>query len=352
MEKVVYLLGAGFSAPLNLPVISDFYIKAKRMVESHNDEVFKKSFGVVEDKVRKISNIKHYFDSDQYNIEEILSILEMMDYLKEEKNAEHFRSYIAEVIKYYTPKIEDLRELNMSNFYDFIFTYNEKLRTYGFFVADILNLQLSKNKGDRKVFWFPIENPEFSYSIITLNYDLVIENFVRFLAGEGNNLFINEKEVNIEDLIDEKIAKLHGSVEPLKLVPPTWNKGSDEELLNEWKKAYKFLKEANHIRVLGYSLPNSDSYIKYLLKAAILECENLQSIDVICLDKGGTVKERYDDFVKFNFYKFKNVDILNYLLINFKLHREEFSKIVNEPNKSYFVLDFKYLENAHSDFMN
>ena len=29
MEKVVYILGAGFSAPLGLPVISNFYEKSK-----------------------------------------------------------------------------------------------------------------------------------------------------------------------------------------------------------------------------------------------------------------------------------------------------------------------------------
>jgi hypothetical protein len=31
VEKVVYLLGAGFSAPLGLPVMSNFLIKAKQV---------------------------------------------------------------------------------------------------------------------------------------------------------------------------------------------------------------------------------------------------------------------------------------------------------------------------------
>ena len=40
MERVVYLLGAGFSAPLGLPVMSNFLEKSKYMYfeESENEE--------------------------------------------------------------------------------------------------------------------------------------------------------------------------------------------------------------------------------------------------------------------------------------------------------------------------
>ena len=51
MEKVVYLLGAGFSAPLGLPIISDFHIKAKRMSSNHESRAFKEAFRVIKDKI-------------------------------------------------------------------------------------------------------------------------------------------------------------------------------------------------------------------------------------------------------------------------------------------------------------
>ncbi len=79
MENVVYLLGAGFSAPLGLPVMSNFLEKAKDLYFS--DEIKYKSFFKVLDKIKDLSIIKNYYHADLLNIEEILSILEMQQFL-------------------------------------------------------------------------------------------------------------------------------------------------------------------------------------------------------------------------------------------------------------------------------
>ncbi len=69
MDKVVYITGAGFSAPLGLPVMSNFLLKAKDMYAvnskkyAHFQEVFEQLDGM--------ARIKHYFSSDLFNIEEI-----------------------------------------------------------------------------------------------------------------------------------------------------------------------------------------------------------------------------------------------------------------------------------------
>lgn len=106
MERVVYLLGAGFSAPLGIPVMSDFLSKSKDMhsLEPTKYQHFQEVFKTIKD----MSVAKNYFNADLFNIEEILSILEMKDYLNSSGNSDMFKKYIADVIKYYTPNPEDV----------------------------------------------------------------------------------------------------------------------------------------------------------------------------------------------------------------------------------------------------
>jgi hypothetical protein len=104
MDKVVYLLGAGFSAPLGLPVVSNFRIKSYELFArdpekfSHFQEVF--------DRINDLSRIKNFYDANLYNIEEILSLLEMEQHLEGKRLAESFIKYIVDVVSHYTPAIE------------------------------------------------------------------------------------------------------------------------------------------------------------------------------------------------------------------------------------------------------
>ena len=108
MQKIVYILGAGFSHPLGLPVMSDFIDMAKDLYSkdaqkySHFSDVFKNIH-------EKLAWIKTVYDTDLYNIEEVLSILEMRKSLDssndntKEKELEGYRQFIIDVIKDYTP---------------------------------------------------------------------------------------------------------------------------------------------------------------------------------------------------------------------------------------------------------
>lgn len=51
MERIVYLLGAGFSAPLGLPIMSDFYFKSQDMFMAEPDKYshFKEVFDTIRD---------------------------------------------------------------------------------------------------------------------------------------------------------------------------------------------------------------------------------------------------------------------------------------------------------------
>ncbi|OMD09847.1 SIR2 family protein [Paenibacillus odorifer] len=340
MEKVVYILGAGFSAPLGIPVMSNFIVKAKDLYFSdqekygHFDEIFTL--------LNQMSVIKNYFKTDLYNIEEILSILEMNNYLSGSSDSEKFKVFLNDVIEHYTP-IEKNVESLPGNWYDFVFGRGPT-RGYVNFVAELFNLSIRKigSSNNTDLIFEPIKNPNVDYSVISLNYDLVLENALYFLS----NNYYNSKHISFnKDLEDVpntvRLSKLHGCIELGNIVPPTWNKSSNSQLANTWKAAQKQLREANHIRIIGYSLPISDSYMKYMIKSSLLESKHLKSLDVITLDPTGEVKERYDDFIDFNYYKFKNGNVTNYLE-NLK-PQSDFS---NRGERIYNLL-----ETTHSDFM-
>jgi hypothetical protein len=101
MERIVYLLGAGFSAPLGLPVMSTFLFKSKDMFAV--DPVKYGHFKDVFDTIAKIGVAKSYYETNIFNIEDVLSILEMTDHLEGQTLREEFIHYIVDVIKYYTP---------------------------------------------------------------------------------------------------------------------------------------------------------------------------------------------------------------------------------------------------------
>lgn len=49
------------------------------------------------------------------------------------------------------------------------------------------------------------------------------------------------------------------------IIPPTFNKGAENSYLNQvWSSAAEALKEAENIIVIGYSLPETDQFFKYL----------------------------------------------------------------------------------------
>ncbi|MGE0910490.1 hypothetical protein ACQGRJ_09880 [Bacillus atrophaeus] len=338
MEKIVYVLGAGFSAPLGLPVMSNFILRAKDIYFS-NEERYK-HFKEVFDLLNNMSVIKNFFNTDLYNIEEILSILEMNEYINENGEFERFKKFIVDVIEFTTPKYELMDNL-IINWQKTILGNTEINRFYGTFISNLAGLKLTLD-GQK-----PTHNKEFiwtkafdkvEYSIVSFNYDLVIENYFEYI---NDNFYLDNDP---EDII--KISKLHGCVKKGNIVPPTWNKSSNQNLLKEWQGAWDLLKKANQIRILGYSLPITDSYIKYFLKSAILESQHLKKIDVITLDNDKREAElRYNDFIDFNYYRFKNGNVLDYLTELFK--RQFHNHKVTDSH-----VNFKHLEETHEYFMS
>jgi hypothetical protein len=77
------------------------------------------------------------------------------------------------------------------------------------------------------------------------------------------------------------------------IVPPTWNKAEYQQVANVWKHAARHLSEAENIIVIGYSLPESDQFFRYLFALGTIGDARPQRFWVVDPDPRGHVKERF-----------------------------------------------------------
>src|SRR5262249_32290290 len=83
------------------------------------------------------------------------------------------------------------------------------------------------------------------------------------------------------------------TAEPL-IVPPTWSKtGHYEQIAVVWQRAAKHLSEARNIIVVGYSLPRTDEFFRYLYALGTVSQTRLQQFIVVNNDRTEKVKRRF-----------------------------------------------------------
>ena len=308
--------------------MSDFLEKSKDLHFSGDPKYkhFKNVFVTIAD----MHKAKSYYNTDLHNIEEILSILEMQQTLSGERKKRQFLRYITDVIHHFTPPVapQDNTEWP-EDWVGSLFSQKRWLPGYGYFVACLFNAtftmthlrQMHGYTSGPVVFEESVG--EVSYAVVTLNYDIVLESICQYMNSTFNTKVgltsFNSPEIRFRRAGDEyaeggcNLSKLHGSVDSPAIIPPTWNKTLSRDIAQEWRIAYGALKDANHIRILGYSLPVADSYVKYLLKSAVIETQNLKSLDIICRDSDGAVKRRYAEFIDYPKWRFIEDDIEKYL---------------------------------------
>jgi hypothetical protein len=353
-KRVVYFLGAGFSAPLGPPVMSEFLDKSKELyrVNPTKFDYFTRVFS----EIGKIHATMKYFKTDPNNIEEILSIIEMRTQLGGDSLIDTFRDYIADVI------ISSTREFTLrtpdparpSDWDNHIFGPEDDVWSdYARFVASLHNLAFSHHHkgGEPPIRWERVSDPQTRYDVISLNYDRVLEtvceSFENEYKGETPLHFQREPDTSAGEPASPWLVKLHGSVDSREdITPPTWSKALTKSVEGQWKVAYHLLAEANHIRVLGYSLPTLDTNVQYLLKSAVVRAEHesfgpLQSFHVITKDPDGRAKERYQNLFRFRGFQLVDASIEKIYLRHIKTPKQAIEGPVCCTT----------LEEAHGEFM-
>lgn len=305
MERVVYILGAGFSAPHGLPVVRNFIEKAKDLFAREPGKYahFVDAFKVIDE----YSKIKNLFKSDLLNVEEVLSLVETRSQLLGEVFPNTFERFINDVVRAYTYPVGDKpagpggAPSSWPNFWN----DSGGWRGYLNFVASLFQLEARVHNGGASVVR---RRCDVQYDVVTLNYDTLLEDCASFIADavdarDGTIRFARPGDDQQAGSVS--LSKIHGTVGG-RIVPPTWAKAPRPEILREWQAAYLVISKANHIRVIGYSLPRADAYVHYLLKAAAADIAHLKTFDVITIDGDGSTRGRYDALLEFHNYRFAN----------------------------------------------
>lgn len=349
-KNIVYILGAGFSAPLQIPVMSNFIDRASQIRDTDDRYTY---FNEVISLIESCMPASLVFKHNPVNIEEVLSLLEMKNTLTSGKAKQTLVNFVIDVIKASTPPIPEFRFRNMpSKTWEALFTSSQEWQGYCAFVASLSKLQFHETTDhDLRGIAVDATDPEVNYSILSLNYDMVLENVCEFLRNSywwGSNSKVQFSESNHDGKSYRwpLLVKIHGSVDPGNIVIPTFNKelfGSQLSLT--WQLAYNALFNANEIRVIGYSLPQTDSYIKYLLMASVNRFRHLNRIDWIVRDSRKEVIQRVKEFVRFEHKRIAKADSSKYL-------RSVFGHTVNKhEHRGANSITFGQLEQAHEEFM-
>jgi hypothetical protein len=350
-KSVVYLLGAGFSAPLGIPTMSNFMAKARQLKRGHPEFAY---FDDVITLVHTTVSATTFFHHDSDNIEQALSLLEMKDVLEVGKPNAKLIQFIVDVIDRSTREMPLFDPAKMAaNRWSDVFTADIVWPGYCSFVASLAGLCFRDvtRQGTRRIAVEKTPN-DINYSVLSLNYDLVLEKVCQFLErsyrwepirriGSAPNASASDEQVW------PTIVKLHGSIDTRDIIPPTFNKGLyGSDLPESWRQAYHMLQHANEIRVIGYSLPLTDSYIKYLLMASVDKLKDLDRIDWITTDSGNVMTERLRQFLSFKDKYIAKSDVSSYLnaVLVHATHPAQSSGNAE-------VL-FDKLEHAHEEFMN
>lgn len=90
-----------------------------------------------------------------------------------------------------------------------------------------------------------------------------------------------------------RFASTEVDPEPV-IVPPSWNKADYHAALSDvWAAAAKHLSEAEHIYVIGYSLPETDSFFRHLYALGSVGATPLRKIAVFNPDSTGVTDARF-----------------------------------------------------------
>jgi hypothetical protein len=176
-----------------------------------------------------------------------------------------------------------------------------------------------------------------NYDLITFNYDTILETLAYNI--EKTLTLMDKKNLNTEEIDNHSIryCKLHGSIEKDNIIPPTWAKTNIPQIERDWIDAQELLKNANEIRIIGFSFPETDNHISYLLKSALIENKNLKSLDVICLDQNDIVKTRYRSIFTTDKFRFVSKSV-----------GELFDCLVDKPRNKKENYNQSDLEMAHA----
>jgi hypothetical protein len=326
--KTVFILGAGASQLAGAPLMGNFLDVASDLLRKKMPGVVgaENEFEDVFDAIAELQGVhsKSYLDLD--NVEIVFGAIEMGLLLKklggrDEESIKKLRDSLITLI---------YKTLECSTLFPVSDRRISPPRPYGSFM-DILNAVKEEES---------LHDPH-QFTFITFNYDLCMDVALNYLRGGYDYCLKPYENPGVSPLL-----KLHGSINwglsddgtiipyttrearfdflhdstevfynlgsslnhkkhdgkplsgPPVIVPPTWNKNSYHgQLSYVWSRAATELAEAENIFVIGYSLPETDSFFRYLYALGAESDTKIRNFVVINKDDTGIVENRFKDLI-------------------------------------------------------
>jgi hypothetical protein len=305
--KTVFILGAGASVDCGAPLMRDF-LKTAKTLQS------RKAFGsdsndiqtVLDTAFKDLRPVQVKSSIDYQNVEELFSAIDMGVFLGVfgSRNVTTLSDLGRAIRVFIYRTIEETVRIPFDG------------RQFGLLkgYSDLATTTLNKTRDTARL-------GQIDVSFITFNYDTCLE-FALVRSGLGVNYGLSETFIDQDECsyqVSVPVMKLHGSINwamcakynvivpteinpwrrasaislfdqqhPLRLdlgtrirgrqhkcgnlldvvpyiVPPTWDKASGATGLKDvWRGAAKELASADNIVVIGYSMPATDTFFKYL----------------------------------------------------------------------------------------
>ncbi|MBM4341423.1 MAG: hypothetical protein FJ110_18000 [Deltaproteobacteria bacterium] len=330
--KTIYVLGAGCSHHTGAPLLRDFLVKARLLMESEKELVYKESFVRIFKWIDNLRSASYYVEFDLDNLEHIFSLADMLRQIGSEEGERYFsdlRYVVMETLDRCQLRWEGQR-IQPDNLYD---RFVQNLR------------ELNKQRRDK------ITQTQGAFerdTIITFNYDVMLDYAIRFqttsfdyclgapqspdcfkllkLHGstswaicrkcttspqivkaspipEGFSVspFLDDgQQINFKMVTDVlkntpcSNCKEKDVLEPI-LIPPTWSKAIEKTpLVKVWETAVNEIMNAFQIIVIGYSMPPTDTFFQYLLTLGLASNAKLNRVVVVNKDNSEDFKGRYE----------------------------------------------------------
>lgn len=327
----LFIFGAGASKEAGGPLMYDFLDKAQDLLRLNTCGVIeaKREFDMVFEAVAELQAIHAKAFLDLNNLEVLFGAIEMGKLLRKlgtrtpDQIQELHNALITLIYKTLECSIAfPVRQSSGGPGYNSIVP-PKPYDSFASIIKDVL-----KNE--------PSQDPS-RFSFISFNYDLCLDFTLNFV-GLGYDYCLNGKRstgripllklhgsinwgMTEDDLIvpyhiDEVRFDLHdasGTVQydlgssltrkehdgqylkgPPVIIPPTWNKhGYHKQLAEVWAVAAEEISMANNIIIIGFSMPETDSFFRYLYALGSESRARIRNFVVVNPDEDGMVEKRF-----------------------------------------------------------
>jgi hypothetical protein len=309
--KTVFIFGAGASKDAGAPLMADFLDRAEDLSRSDPELSSEESFKDVLAALAELQGVhaKSYLDLN--NIEVIFGAIEMAQILQKLGNRDQdsiarLRTSIVNLIvktlehsvrfrvsndrivspEPYSTFLNMLEKLHFTDFSFMTFNYDlaldfalTRFRPFDYYLSGSSPRGMPYLKLHGSINWGRCSKCDsiIPYNINEVNFPFFISDYVYFDLGSK--------------LSSKKHCDFPLSGPPV-LIPPTWNKtASHPDLLNVWRRAAIELSHAENVFVIGYSMPETDLFFRYLYALGAESTKRIRRFWVINTNR--EVEERF-----------------------------------------------------------